>query len=160
MLCIGACMVTHIVKKKKKKRPGKWPKAFCADKGATMPKKSHAASAGKSENPSCIVMSACSTATQHGTEKFCRTCRDRSSRLLHRQPRPQVFSTERKHFGRHCILVDSSRNAAPGLGKILQQSPSTLVQAPNPPTSRASSSLAGAAESKQATMETSPVTCH
>jgi hypothetical protein len=52
----------------KQKKPGKWPKAFCAEKGASMSKKSHAAPAGKSENPSCIVMSACSTATQHETE--------------------------------------------------------------------------------------------
>jgi hypothetical protein len=33
-------------------------------------------------------------------------------------------SVEQEHFGRHCILVDSSRNASLGLGKILQQSPS------------------------------------
>ncbi len=33
-----------------------------------MPKKSHAAPTGMSENLSCIVMSACSTATQHGME--------------------------------------------------------------------------------------------
>jgi hypothetical protein len=55
--------------------------------------------------------------------------------------------------------MDSSRNASFGLGKILQESPSTLVRAPNPPTSRASSLLAGTAESKEATIETSPVTC-
>jgi hypothetical protein len=51
-----------------KKGPGKMAKSFCAEKGMTMPKKSHAATTGMSENPSCIVMFACSTATQHGME--------------------------------------------------------------------------------------------
>ncbi len=37
-------------------------------KGATMPKKSHAAAAGMSEKPSCVVMPTCSTAAQRGTE--------------------------------------------------------------------------------------------